>query len=491
MSESVFSVETPAAAATPSDSVTLVDSDTEAEEPTIDPRLRELHDRAWPSFEELFVAVSKITREIGFGVVKRRSANVDKRTGKPRRIDIECYEGRSNESKATKRVRQNSKKKDCGWKAKGVHSTKDNLWRFTVYRHTHSHEFCDQPDRLASVRRLDKTLEVTKRVHELTDTVKLTAADILACIQKEFPGTRLTRDDILNIQKARQAEESGTLTSTQQFLRHISTTPRITQRRFPESRDVPIKRVFWTYDWCFEQWKKNPEVWSLDCTYKVNKFDMPLLQINGVTAIHTTFNIGYCLLSGEREECFTWVLSVLQELLSLKGIPLPKVIISDFDKALKKAARAIFPNVQHQICLWHVMKNIAHNTKKKWVGTLEGTALGDQGSDGSHLREEEQGFSINPANYSHQARTVGVRLLSTADRQQHLGSEYRNNQLQPINSQQENALSGRKWVLNADGFLSAWKAVVYAETETDFNEQWRVLKAEFASQPGMSAFTSI
>ena len=35
------------------------------------------------------------------------------------------------------------------------------------------------------------------------------------------------------------------------------------------------------------------------------------------------------------------------------------------------------------------MKNVAFNTKKKWVGLLEGTVLGEQGPDGSHLRDDD------------------------------------------------------------------------------------------------------
>jgi hypothetical protein len=44
----------------------------------------------------------------------------------------------------------------------------------------------------------------------------------------------------------------------------------------------------------------------------------------------------------------------------------------------------------------------------------------------------------------------------------------------------------RKYVDNLDGILLAWKAVVYANTEGDFNEAaWTLLKGEFPEQlPG-------
>lgn len=203
--------------------------------------------------------------------------------------------------------------------------------------------------------------------------------------------------------------------------------------------------------------------------------------------MHTTFNIAYCLLSGEREGCFSWVLNTIQSLLTEYEIALPQVIISDYDKAFKKACRAIFNDgIQHQICLWHVMKNVAFNTKKKWDGSLEGTALGERGSDGSHLREPEEGdnFDINPANYDSSARLIGVRLLNKDDRAQHLSQGIRNPYAHPTTNGHAPRGSDRKWIDNADGFLCAWAAVVYAGTEEQFFEEWEVLKNEFRHQPG-------
>ena len=133
---------------------------------------------------------------------------------------------------------------------------------------------------------------------------------------------------------------------------------------------------------------------------------MLLLQIYSLTYIYTTFNIAYYLLSSEKEGYFTQVLDILQFLLTDYKIPCPQVIIIDFDKAFKKACRRVFnSDVQYQICLQYVIKNVVFNTKKKQVGSLEGTSLGEQGSDGSYLREEDNSeFDVNPVNFDKSAR---------------------------------------------------------------------------------------
>ena len=58
-----------------------------------------------------------------------------------------------------------------------------------------------------------------------------------------------------------------------------------------------------------EDWKRNAELLSMDNTYKVNRFNMPLLQITGITPLHTNFSAGFGLATKEDTETFTWLLT--------------------------------------------------------------------------------------------------------------------------------------------------------------------------------------
>ncbi|KAI0994658.1 hypothetical protein K3495_g13523, partial [Podosphaera aphanis] len=53
---------------------------------------------------------------------------------------------------------------------------------------------------------------------------------------------------------------------------------------------------------------KNCQVITLDCTYKTNRFKMPLLNIVGQTCLGTSLNIGSCFLSGETQADYEWTL---------------------------------------------------------------------------------------------------------------------------------------------------------------------------------------
>ncbi len=49
-------------------------------------------------------------------------------------------------------------------------------------------------------------------------------------------------------------------------------------------------------------------VFLLDCTYKTNKFGMPLLNVVGITSTYVTFNAGFAFLHTKNEEAYAWVL---------------------------------------------------------------------------------------------------------------------------------------------------------------------------------------
>src|ERR1700735_4568710 len=68
--------------------------------------------------------------------------------------------------------------------------------------------------------------------------------------------------------------------------------------------------------------------------------------------------------------------SDLNELLKLaanEAINLPYVILSHFDLAFKNAASNAFSDsmTKHQMCLWHIMKDIAHNKEQSWENLEE------------------------------------------------------------------------------------------------------------------------
>jgi hypothetical protein len=119
------------------------------------------------------------------------------------------------------------------------------------------------------------------------------------------------------------------------------------------------------------------EVLLMDCTYRTNKFRMPLFVVTGVTPLSTTFFVGFAFLSQERKTDYEWALVALKGLYDARGLGAPATLVTDRDPRLMGAIRAVFPGARHLLCLWHVAKNVVARCKrffqadKAWTDFLE------------------------------------------------------------------------------------------------------------------------
>ncbi|KAG6990012.1 PKS-NRPS hybrid synthetase [Fusarium oxysporum f. sp. conglutinans] len=109
--------------------------------------------------------------------------------------------------------------------------------------------------------------------------------------------------------------------------------------------------------------KSYPEVLIMDCTYKTNKYKMPLLDIVGIDACQKTFCVAFAFLSGEEEADFNWALTRLRSLFEEHGIGLPSVILTDRQLALMNAISSLtcFPEASLLLCIWHINKAVLSN----------------------------------------------------------------------------------------------------------------------------------
>lgn len=247
-------------------------------------------------------------------------------------------------------------------------------------------------------------------------------------------------------------------------------------------------------------WRLNPEFLSGDATYNVDNFGMPLFQLNGVTSTHSTFNIYWALLGGESAETFYWVLDTIKQVAMDYKIQLPSVIISDYDMGFQKAAYAVFPTnrlhgqpgTKHQLCLWHVLKNVAHNVKKKWNGSLEGTYLGETGSiKGSGIRGEgiRNTHDRDPEEYRVDgvvdvgAAILATNLLEPADRLQRSANAHKDpHKKLPANYGRAPRDSERSYTNDADGIVCLIRDYIYRRID-DHDSFWEEGKKEFPDQP--------
>ena len=234
---------------------------------------------------------------------------------------------------------------------------------------------------------------------------------------------------------------------------------------------------------------------------QVNRFNMPLLNVTGVNALHSNFNVAFGLAGGEKEEDFAWHLQCLQALREEHEIPEPSVILSDFCQAFKSAADKAFKNTRQQLCLWHIMKNVNHHLQSKWVesGVVNSVTLlpwpeqrdsgpdpeppnyGDEGPDGDGLNDLQLSQQAEDSAAADRLVRPGVFAEAEEAEASQAGSAApdRPGQQQPPHGWGPN---DRIFTDDRNGFRLAFERLVYAPTKAGFNWVWERIKLEFERQ---------
>lgn len=104
--------------------------------------------------------------------------------------------------------------------------------------------------------------------------------------------------------------------------------------------------------------RKHSYVLWMDCTYKTNRYKMPMLNIVGVSSVGATFFAGFAFLQNEREESYRFALQSLIDVLDIEQITMPETIFTDKEQALLNAIHYVLPEAKSMLCLWHINQNI-------------------------------------------------------------------------------------------------------------------------------------
>jgi len=91
----------------------------------------------------------------------------------------------------------------------------------------------------------------------------------------------------------------------------------------------------------------------IDCTYKSNRYRLPLVDIVGVSCHGTSFFIAHAFIREEDEDTFRWVVRRLLEALGFQ----PNAFVVDLQLALINALKSL-SHSRVLVCRWHINKNV-------------------------------------------------------------------------------------------------------------------------------------
>ncbi|XP_026435530.1 protein FAR1-RELATED SEQUENCE 5-like [Papaver somniferum] len=328
-----------------------------------------------------------------------------------------------------------TKNTNCPFKLQFKHNKKNenNFWyleKVACGRHNHL-----IPKTLLSHPYAARLNDEEKMIVSSMTENRMKPIDILSHIKLLNPSNVSTLATIYNAKTKLKDEQSENRNQMQQ-LRHLGEKYNYSVFH-NEDDDRQIKNLILSHPEFIRLARCSNQVFLMDCTYKTNKYEMPVLNIVGQTSTNSPFSVAFCFLENELEESYVWALEQVK-LFYVEGYT-PKVIVTDKEQALLNAIARVFPDAHHLLCTFHLWNSI--ETKCNTI--------------------------IRPTNKSEMAR---IKTL-LVDQQEQAKEKFK----------KDDKLAELRWA----SFQDDWDAMAHSLTVEDYEERSRMLLDSLRSYPSM------
>ncbi|XP_023752378.2 PKS-NRPS hybrid synthetase cheA-like [Lactuca sativa] len=243
---------------------------------------------------------------------------------------------------------------NCPFKLLGKRSS-DGAWIFDVKDLSHNHEPSTDISGHPSFRQLPS--ESIKSVKEMTKA-GTPPRQILSSLHQQTPNLPVISRNIYNVKRKIRRENLRNRPMINALFEELDEGGFIYD--ISQNAEGWISRLFIAHPLSIKLAKAFSNIFLMDCTYKTNKYNMPLLDIIGVSCFNTAFYSGFVFLEREDEENYSWALRAFKEIIGQD----PCVIMSDRELALINAIKKVFPTTSNLLCVWNIEKNVLANCKK-------------------------------------------------------------------------------------------------------------------------------
>jgi hypothetical protein len=180
---------------------------------------------------------------------------------------------------------------------------------------------------------------------------------IFRSIRGKFRGIPFDAVDLSNIKSKQQQIEKDH--DIQKCLERFKTLQKTVPGFYHDMEIDSEKRVrslFWMDAMCVMNYKLFGDYISFDTTFSTNKYGLPFVPIVGVNNHGSTVLFAVALLKDQTTETFIWVLETFVQAMGGKE---PKTIITDQDKAMKKAIQTVLKSTTHRNCYYHIVTKMS------------------------------------------------------------------------------------------------------------------------------------
>ncbi|CAG8678443.1 967_t:CDS:2, partial [Scutellospora calospora] len=165
---------------------------------------------------------------------------------------------------------------------------------------------------------------------------------IVTTLRQSDPSVLVTNSDIYNARARLRQQNLAGRTPIQALVDELQNGNFLYEYECDDTGSVTY--LFFSHNDSISLTRQYPFVLLMNCTYKTNKFRMPLLNV-----------------IGENEEDYKWALTRVLRLFD--GVQMLGVVVTDRDLALMNALSIVFPSSANLLCVWHISKNVLKNCK--------------------------------------------------------------------------------------------------------------------------------
>nr|XP_043616043.1 PKS-NRPS hybrid synthetase cheA-like [Erigeron canadensis] len=310
--------------------------------------------KVFSSREELMNWVKDVAYSVGVVVVTKRSNSY--LSGFVYKVVLMCDHGGKYKQKGSIRAPR-TRKTDCLFELETKYSDEYNYWTLTVICYGHNHRPLQSSEGHPYAQRL--TQDEFSLVEELT-AMNMPPRDISSRIREKNLGNVSTISTIYNAcTKLRMVEQVlMAILHSNNYVYEFSTTA-----------SNELENLFFVHQTSFNIWRAFPHVLIIDAMYKTNYYNLPLVEIVGVTSTNKTFSIAFAFIQKEKTANYTWVLNCLK--LTLDSCMYSRVIVIDRELVLVNACKEIFPDAAQLLCRIHISRNIFDHCRQTIKSTRD------------------------------------------------------------------------------------------------------------------------
>ena len=311
----------------------------------------------FPSRDHLIEHVRTFACSQGYAVTIRRS-------DKDSRVVLccdrgGCYRNRLNLTDGIRQRSTSSRLIGCSFQVLGGKEA-DGLWALTIKDARHNHEPSEDLSGHPSCRQLNE--DERDKVQQMF-AAGIRPRQMLSTLRQNNTHLAAISKTIYNARDQLRRQTLAGRTPIQALLDELKEGN--FQHDYKCDTEGHITHLFFAHPLSITLTRTYPTVLLMDCTYKTNRFRMPLLNVVGLTCFNTTFFSCFIFLRREEREDYEWGLTRVAQLFD--GIAKPRVVVTDRELALMNALETTFPQTQNLLCVWHIEKNVVSHCKQHFA----------------------------------------------------------------------------------------------------------------------------